>query len=326
MIEPAKSLEIRAVQLMPGEARRYGPLLWALLSSVALRGQARRLERARYHVPHGRHRGPRGGTLSYPPDNGGNVSTGTSINTADSVNLSDGDRRVTKTSETVAQNIVHDIMARGLKTGDRLPLEGAMLQEYRVSRASLREALRLLEVQGLISLKPGPGGGPLVGSVEAGYLARTASLYFHLGGMRYNEIFSTQEILEPDCAKLAAEHPDRADRMRPFYDAKSMPLEGLPYYNKTRDFHVAIYELAGNGVLTLLTRAITNIVSTHFVSTTDPVDLHEPINEEHAELARAIGGGQAVKAHRLMGEHFRRQHDWYRERWPAKYFELIEWR
>src|ERR1700674_1494569 len=101
------------------------------------------------------------------------------------VGFDEADRRVVKTSETVAIDLVHDIVVRRLKAGDKLPLEVAMLQEYRVSRASLREALRLLEVQGLISIRPGPGGGPVVGSVDARHLARTASLYFHLGGMKY---------------------------------------------------------------------------------------------------------------------------------------------
>ena len=71
-----------------------------------------------------------------------------------------GRSRTVKASERVAQEIVRDIVRRGLETGDRLPLEAAMVEEYGVSRTSLREALRLLEVQGLISLKPGPGGGP----------------------------------------------------------------------------------------------------------------------------------------------------------------------
>ena len=135
-----------------------------------------------------------------------------SMNGAGGAGFEDGERRVAKTSETVALNLVRDIMARGLKTGDRLPLEAAMLQEYRVSRASLREALRLLEVQGLISLKPGPGGGPVVGRVDARHLART------------------------------------------------------------------------------------------------------------------IIAGHATKAARLTAAHFRAQHDYYRERWPARFEELIEWR
>src|SRR5439155_15826548 len=120
------------------------------------------------------------------------------------------DRQPTrKTSERIALEIVHDIVAQGLQAGDHLPLEAAMVEHYGVSRASLREALRLLEVQGLIALKPGPGGGPVVGSVDAPSLARTTTLYFHLGGMTYGELYQTQEMLEPLCAELAARHPDR---------------------------------------------------------------------------------------------------------------------
>src|SRR5579859_173204 len=101
-------------------------------------------------------------------------------------------RRNQKTSERVALDIVHDIVARGFRLGDRLPLEAEMVEQYGVSRASLREALRLLEVQGLIRLKPGPGGGPVVGSVDAAHLARTATLYFHLGASTYGQLMETQ--------------------------------------------------------------------------------------------------------------------------------------
>ncbi|HEX6393451.1 MAG TPA: FCD domain-containing protein [Acidimicrobiales bacterium] len=242
------------------------------------------------------------------------------------VGFSEGERRVAKTSENVAQSIVHDIMARGLHTGDRLPLEAAMLQEYRVSRASLREALRLLEVQGLISLKPGPGGGPVVGSVDARHLARTISLYFHLGGMKYGDIFATQESLEPMCAELAARHPDRKERMKPFTDTRSAPKEGAGYHATTYDFHNVIYDMTDNPVLSLITKAVTSIISTHIVSTMDPVELHEAIIEEHADIARAIAAGQASKAAKLVATHFAVQHEYYRRHWPTRFDELIEWR
>jgi DNA-binding FadR family transcriptional regulator len=236
------------------------------------------------------------------------------------------DRRVIKTSETVALNVVHDIVARGLKTGDKLPLEVAMLQEYRVSRASLREALRLLEVQGLISIRPGPGGGPVVGSVDARHLARTASLYFHLGGMKYADIFATQEILEPTCAQLACRHPDRAVRLAPFLDPKQTPSQGAAYHVATAEFHSTVYELAGNSVLGLLTKAITSIITSHIVSTMDPVELHEAILEEHSQIARTITAGRESRAYRLTLDHFAAQHDFYKRNWPARFDELIEWR
>ena len=222
--------------------------------------------------------------------------------------------------------IVHDLVVRGLRPGDKLPLESAMLQQYKVSRASLREALRLLEVQGLISIRPGPGGGPVVGNVDARNLARTTSLYFHLGGMKYGDIFSTQEVLEPVCAQLACRHPDREERMAPFLDARPLPKEGTPYHEVTLDFHNTVYELCGNPVLALVTQAVTSLISSHIVSTMDPVELHEPILEEHAQIARAISTGKESRAHRLTSEHFRAQHDYYQRNWPARFDEIIEWR
>lgn len=238
----------------------------------------------------------------------------------------DPNRRVIKTSETVALNIVSDIVARGFGAGDKLPLETAMLQQYRVSRASLREALRLLEVQGLISIRPGPGGGPVVGCVDARNLARTASLYFHLGGMKYADIFATRELLEPICAQLACRHPDRVAQMAPFVDPASAPIEGSEYHAVTRDFHGAVYQLAGNGVLSLITEAITRIVASHIVSTLDPVELHGAILEDHGQIAKAISAGRETRAHRLTLEHFQAQHDYYKRNWPARFEELIEWR
>src|ERR1700730_1070884 len=160
-------------------------------------------------------------------------------------------RRSQKTSERVALDIVHDIVAQGLRVGARLPLEAAMIEQYGVSRASLREALRLLEVQGLIHLKPGPGGGPVVGSVDAANLARTATLYFHLGASTYGQLFETQVLLEPVVAQLAARHPDHRAAMKPFLEPDA-PESEREYRHQTTDFHEAVYRLAANPVLVLL--------------------------------------------------------------------------
>jgi GntR family transcriptional repressor for pyruvate dehydrogenase complex len=234
-------------------------------------------------------------------------------------------RRVIKTSDTVALQIVHDIKARRLTKGDRLPSETSMLQEYRVSRGSLREAFRLLEVQGLIRFKPGPGGGPIVGSVEPENLARTSTLYFHLGGMTYGELFSTQELFEPLCARLACANPDRRERMAPFL-RDDVPVAGAAYHASTVRFHEEIHDMADNKVLALYTAAVTHLITTDIMATMDPAELFTSIAEEHRQLAQLIADGDADRAERLMAEHFKAQHDYCRERWPARLDELIEWR
>jgi DNA-binding FadR family transcriptional regulator len=238
----------------------------------------------------------------------------------------DDRRRTPKTSERVALDIVHDIVALGLHSGARLPLEAAMAEQYAVSRGSLREALRLLEIQGLIWLKPGPGGGPVVGTVEPANLARTAALYFHLGAATYAQVMSTQVMLEPICARMAAEHPDRQAMMAPFLTPGVEPEREAEYRDHTTDFHGAVYVLAANPVLTLLTQAVTHIVTHHVVETMDPVEMRPAILHEHSQLARAISAGHGEKAARMMADHFQSQHDYYTEHWPARLAELIEWR
>ena len=233
--------------------------------------------------------------------------------------------RPVKASERVAQQIVRDIVEMGMETGDRLALESDMVAQYGVSRSSLREALRLLEIQGLIWLKPGPGGGPVVGTVEPSHLARTAALYFHLGAATYGQLMRTQVLLEGMCASLAAANPDRVAALSPYFDH-----EGYDHVDEYRDlttgFHGTVYELADNPVLSLLTQAVTHTVTQHVVTTMDPVDLRGAILDEHTELARVIAGGDTHEAQRLATEHFERQHEVLRARWPLRLDELIEWR
>src|SRR6185312_1048128 len=99
-------------------------------------------------------------------------------------------RTVWKTSEVVAFAVARDIVEHGLRCGDRLPLEAEMVDHYGVSRESLREALRLLEAQGIVTIRRGPGGGPVVGKASSMNLARTMTLYFQLAGATYDELLA----------------------------------------------------------------------------------------------------------------------------------------
>jgi GntR family transcriptional regulator, transcriptional repressor for pyruvate dehydrogenase complex len=245
--------------------------------------------------------------------------------TVGQLTLREQQTRTVKASERVAQDIVREIVERGLHTGDHLHLEAAMVETYGVSRASVREALRLLEVQGLISLKPGPGGGPVVGSVEPARLARTVALYLHLSGATYNDVMRTQVLLEATCAELAAQHPDSEPVMAP-WTRPIVPGDLPSYRDATTGFHGAVYRLTANPVLSLLTQAVTHIVTQHVITTMDPVELRQAIIDGHVTMASVIGRGDADEAHRLMAQHFQQQHDLLRARFPARLDDSVQWR
>ena len=237
-----------------------------------------------------------------------------------------GPRRAVKTSEAVMVLLVRDMVARGLRSGDRLPTEAEMMREYGVSRASLREAIRLLEVQGLITLKPGPGGGATVGAADYRNFARTATLYLHLGGMTYGELTATQEVLEPLLAEGAARNPDTVAKRAALapYLSDEIPAESVEYRRLSSAFHDTVARLAENGVLALLARATSGIVTSHVTAHMDPVELRPEILKEHRAIARAICAGQHRAAKRLMTEHYARQHAYLAEHWPSRLDEIVE--
>ena len=236
-------------------------------------------------------------------------------------------QRPVKTAETVATKIVRDVVERKLKPGDKLPPEAAMLSTYGVSRASLREALRLLEVQGLIRLKPGPGGGPVLEAVDPRSLAQITSLYLHLGGGTYRQLFEAQLQIAPMAARMAAVNPDRdlvELRLQPYLDAQ-VSVDDPQYASRTGDFHTRIEELTGNRVIELMARIISQLWTIHVASRMDTTPFRQAILDEHRAIARAVLKGQESRAGRLMYEHYQQLQGEFAKRRRPDFEEYIQW-
>src|SRR5690606_7572843 len=97
-------------------------------------------------------------------------------------------QRIPKTAELLAQEIASEILSEELSPGDRLPLEGEMIARYGVGRSTVREALRILEVNGLIVMRAGRHGGPLVGDAGPTNFGRMLSLFMYANGVTLGEI------------------------------------------------------------------------------------------------------------------------------------------
>ncbi|HVX19086.1 MAG TPA: FCD domain-containing protein [Acidimicrobiales bacterium] len=245
------------------------------------------------------------------------------------VDASGGIFRPLKTAERVARDIVHDMLADGLGTGDSLPPEAAMMEHYGVSRESLREGLRLLETQGLIVIKRGPRGGPIVGSVDPGNLGRVATLYFHMAGATYNDLFDAWVEAESLLAERAARNPDpdeRAAAMAAYLeDRPDDPEELEEFVTSHTDFHGRMAKLVRNNVLALTYRSYGMIVSHHVAIVDDPRHLGSVLAEDHRAVAKAIISGHPNSARRAMEAHISHVIDDARKQLGERVDDLVEW-
>lgn len=225
------------------------------------------------------------------------------------MNLSDLEecRAVAKKSEVVAQAIVHDIVREGLQPGDRLASEAEMMEQYDVGRGSLREALRILELNGLVSLKPGPGGGPVVESVNPTVLGRMLTLYLHVSGATYQELVDARLALEPTCAALAAKlstPEERAALAKLGEQAHAVDLnDDAAYRAMSNEFHGAVVAMSGNRILELLAQSMMEIFDAHIARATRDAPTRMAAPHEHDAVIEAIVAGDAAAAEAEMREH-----------------------
>jgi DNA-binding FadR family transcriptional regulator len=237
-------------------------------------------------------------------------------------------RRRDKTSEVIARAIVRHVQAQNLEPGSRLPPEAEMIADFRVGRGTLREALRILEVNGFITLKPGPGGGPIVEGLQGESFGRMATLFFQMGGVTYRELVEARLIMEPVAARLAAErheHTKASDALRDRSDVVDVQDE-RDYLLHTSDFHAAVTRMSGNGIVSLFCQSLADVYHERVRGVLFPADRRQDVVGAHSAITRAITSGNGSRAEKLMREHMEEYAAFVFERHPGIMDEIVEWR
>lgn len=233
-----------------------------------------------------------------------------------------------KTSVSVALDIVRDIVAQGLRPGDKLPLEADLLKHYRVSRASLREGLRLLEVQGLLSIRPGPGG-VVVGEAHPANLGRSLTLHMQFVGATYSELMETCIWTEGQLAEFAAKNRDRKKvrrLMTPFLGGGKAGHHGEHPVEEGLDFHLAVGALVENRVRAFMLMMPGQVLVEHILGNIDRPSLEDPFVHDHEAIAKAIIEGNAARAGKLTREHYEHLNQYFRTYWPRAVADKIQGR
>jgi GntR family transcriptional repressor for pyruvate dehydrogenase complex len=114
--------------------------------------------------------------------------------------------RVPKASDVLANELRERILTGELAEGIGLPAERDLVVQTRMSRTTVREALRILEVQGLVTIRTGRTGGAFVRQPGVEAMASTVNLLIRGRGIRLAALLETREAIEPFCAQLAAQN------------------------------------------------------------------------------------------------------------------------
>src|SRR5687767_14905824 len=125
--------------------------------------------------------------------------------------VADGDVRLPKVAELVAGEIRRRIISGDVVAGDPLPNEAELTALFGVSRPTLREALRLLEADGLIEVKRGVRGGPRVRVPDAAVTARHAAMLLQMRGTTLEDLIGARMIIEPAAVRALAHRASKSD-------------------------------------------------------------------------------------------------------------------
>ncbi len=237
-------------------------------------------------------------------------------------------RRKDKLANSIAQSVLRDIKRQGLTAGDHLPKEADMLDQYGVGRGTLREAMRVLETCGLISLKPGPRGGPVVQSAHPEDFGRVTSLFFQVADVTYREVVEARLVLEPMAARMAAERqhdtPAAEELIQLAKGGPEAPDEDS-YLHITADFHASVIALSGNGLITLVCQSLAEIYRDRISGVLFPKTRQKEVHAAHLDIAEAIAAGDGDRAEALMAEHMEQYARYIAKRDPTLLDEHVIW-
>jgi DNA-binding FadR family transcriptional regulator len=221
--------------------------------------------------------------------------------------------RIPKTAELIANTIRRWIVQGDLKENDALPSETDLLQQFGVSRPTIREAFRILESESLIYVRRGAGGGARVQIPNEAVAGRSVGLLLQLRGTTLADIWAARLLIEPPLAgQLANSHTEAAlAELRESIEAhKENLLNPTGFALATAHFHYLVTTLAGNQTLALLAGLLDEIFQLHATRVAtdqsrnlDHVQLNKTTLRSHTKLVTLIEAGEAAPAEAFWKRH-----------------------
>jgi GntR family transcriptional regulator, transcriptional repressor for pyruvate dehydrogenase complex len=228
-----------------------------------------------------------------------------------------GQIRQPPVAELVAEALRNQILAGVLKNGDLLPRQEDLLREFGVSKPSIREALRILETEGLITVQRGNVGGARVHAPQERDAAYMLGLVLQARGVALDDVAVALRLTEPVCASLCAQREDREEQVLPrlrevHAQAVEQVDDHLAFTNLTQSFHQELVAACGNETLIVMTGALEALWTArqaawaaHAAETVSfpDLDVRRGGLKAHARIIELIERGDAEGVARALRKH-----------------------
>jgi GntR family transcriptional repressor for pyruvate dehydrogenase complex len=224
-----------------------------------------------------------------------------------------------KLSSLLVDAITEKILREGLKPGARLPPEREMQEQFEVGRGTLREALRVLEAEGLVTVRPGAKGGPVVAEPDSDRLTRLLILLLIAWGATLRDVYDARIAVEPLTARKAAESatPEQVEAMRQSVAALEAGVESEDsVIEENQNFHGLIGKASGNPVLIAISMSLVKIFDGYAMGTHFDPPARRQVVKFHAAIVDAIGAGDANAAERATLDHIEDSIAFLEKRFP----------
>lgn len=215
-----------------------------------------------------------------------------------------------RTHQLVLHWIENELSAGRLAVGGRLPAERGLAEQLKVSRTSVREAIRVLEAMGVV--RAGVGSGPEAGTVvisdPATALGSALRLHVATRHLPVADIVETRVLLESWAAAKAVPDAPVLDEATALVEA--MAAEGLPvseFLALDVRFHLALADAAGNAVVSAMMGSLRESIQGYAADLTANLPDWEAtscrLRTEHRDILASIRAGDGGTAARLVAAH-----------------------
>jgi len=216
-----------------------------------------------------------------------------------------------KLSDLIVEEVKRWIVAERKQPGDRLPNEKELGELFGVSKSTVREGLKALEVRGLIKTRTGPAGGAYLQQVSLDHASEPLRNFLHFHHLDGHHIYQLRKILEPELAvsvigRLDAEHLARLEKTIRFCEQEPHNEDELRAQRVAElEFHNLLADRCPNALLAFMCRFLSDLLRDLMVHKNAWEHRHfgEANLSFHSRLLQAFRDQDAEAARRLMTEH-----------------------